>query len=580
LVWSTLIQKINQFKGVLTIAPGIAGLVIVVSLTGVYQTLEWSVLDKWFQLRPSEVKDSRIVIVEIGESDITTLGEWPMSDDILAKLLTQIEQQKPRVIGLDLYRDLKHGDSVGQAKLEKIFRNQSNLIGVTKAIGETVRPPAILDERGQVAMADLVWDSDGKIRRALVSAEFDNGEITLGLGTMIGLMYLEQDNILLENHPKNPPDKILGLARILPFKSNTGAYINADADGYQILLNYRGTRNNFLHTSMTDVLQGKIPPDIFRDRLVLIGATAPSLNDLFYTPYSNDSRFAQIPGVYIHANIASQMVSGALDGRKMLNGIAETQEWLWILGWSFTGGGLSLMLFQMDLLQKDVCNSIKLTVLGIVVPVGLLFTSSYLLFLSGFWLPTIAPLLALIAANLGVSGYYYQNQKRIAFTDGLTKIANRRFFDRYLEQQWSKSQRDQTDLAVILCDVDFFKVYNDTYGHQEGDICLQKVALSLSNSVRGSDLAARYGGEEFVVVLPDSNTKTAMLVADRIGTKLKSMQIPHKGSQASQYVSISMGIASVYNNKVISPEELLAAADKALYQAKEQGRDRAVVNHN
>ena len=579
MIWSTLIQKIKQFKGVLAIAPGVAGLVIAGSLTGAYQVLEWSVLDRWFQVRPAEAKDSRIVVVEISESDITTLGKWPVPDGILAKLLTQIERQKPRVVGLDLYRDLKHGDPAGQAKLEKIFRSQLNLIGVTKAIGETVRPPAILDEQGQVAMADLVFDSDGKIRRALVSAEFDNGEIVFGLGTMAGLMYLEQDNIVLKNSPKDPTGNILGKAHIVPFKSNTGAYINADADGYQILLDYRGTKNSFLHTSMTDVLQGNIPQDIFRDRIVLIGATAPSLKDLFYTPYSQNSQFAQIPGVYIHANIASQIIAGALDGRKMLNGIAETQEWLWILGWSFMGGGLSLMLFQMDLLQKDAFSSIKLTILGTVVPVGLLFTSSYLLFLSGWWLPTIAPLLALIMANLGVTGYYYQNQKRIAFTDGLTKIANRRFFDRYLEQQWSKSQRDKTDLAVILCDVDFFKVYNDTYGHQEGDICLQKVALALDSSVRGSDLAARYGGEEFVVVLPDSNTKIAKLVADRIRAKLKAMQIPHEGSKASKYVSISMGIASLYNNEVISPKELLAAADKALYQAKEQGRDRAVVNN-
>ena len=578
MVWSTLIQKIKQFKGVLAIAPGVAGLVIAGSLTGAYQVLEWSVLDRWFQVRPAEAKDSRIVVVEISESDITTLGEWPVPDGILAKLLTQIERQKPRVVGLDLYRDLKHGDPAGQAKLEKIFRSQLNLIGVTKAIGETVRPPAILDEQGQVAMADLVSDSDGKIRRALVSAGFDNGEIVFGLGTMAGLMYLEQDNIVLKNSPEDPTGNVLGKAHIVPFKSNTGAYINADADGYQILLDYRGTKNSFLHTSMTDVLQGNIPQDIFRDRLVLIGATAPSLKDLFYTPYSQNSQFAQTPGVYIHANIASQIIAGALDGRKMLNGIAETQEWLWILGWSFMGGGLSLMLFQMDLLQKDAFSSIKLTILGTVVPVGLLFTSSYLLFLSGWWLPTIAPLLALIMANLGVTGYCYQNQKRIAFTDGLTKIANRRFFDRYLEQQWSRSQRDKTDLAVILCDVDFFKVYNDTYGHQEGDVCLQKVALALDSSVRGSDLAARYGGEEFVVVLPDSNTKTAKLVADRIRAKLKGMQIPHKGSKASKYVSISMGIASLYNNEVISPEELLAAADKALYQAKEQGRDRAVVS--
>ena len=575
MTWLSLIQKVKQFQGVSAIASGVAAIAIAGSFTGIYQTFEWSILDRWFQIRPAETKDSRIVVVEITESDISELGEWPVSDGVLAQLLSTIKEQKPRVIGLDIYRDIKHGDILGQQKLAQIFQSTPNLIGVYKAIGQTVKPPPILAAKGQVGMADLVLDEDGKIRRALISAEFNDGEIALGLGAITSLIFLEQDGILLEDSPRKS-DKVLGKTTITAFESNTGAYVDADADGYQTLLDYRGKPDSFLHTSLTDVLQGNIPEDLFRDRLVLIGTTAPSLNDFFYTPY-NDNGSSQMPGVYIHANIASQMIAGALDERTMLGGISERSEWLWILGWSVVGGSLSLVLFKMDLLQNNPLNSIKFATIGIFVPIGVLFGSSYILFLFGWWLPTFAPLLAFVATNLGVTAYHYQDQKRIAFTDGLTKIANRRFFDRYIEQQWSKSQREKKDLAVILCDVDFFKVYNDTYGHQEGDVRLQKVALALNSSVRNVDLAARYGGEEFVVVLPDSNAKTAMLVADRIRSKLKKMQIPHKGSKASKYVSISMGIASLYNNEVISITELLAAADKALYQAKERGRDRAIV---
>ncbi len=490
----------------------------------------------------------------------------------------QIREQQPRVIGLDIYRDIKHGDGVGQEKLVRVFDSTPNLIGVKKAIGEVVPPPTILDEKGQIGMADLVWDKDGKIRRALISAEFKDGDIVLGLGAITSLMFLEQEDILLEDSKEPSSSKVLGKATIQALKTNTGAYVDVDADGYQTLINYRGAKESFLHTSLTDVLAGNIPQDLFRDRLVLIGTTAPSLNDFFYTPYNGNSEFSQMAGVYIHANIASQMIAGALDERAMFKGINETAEWLWILSWSFVGGSLSLALFKMDLLQKNSFNSLKLSFVGIFVPISILFGSSYILFLFGWWLPTFAPLIALIGANLSVAGYYHQNQKRIAFTDGLTKIANRRFFDRYLEQQWSKSQREKKDLAVILCDVDFFKVYNDTYGHQEGDFCLQKVALALSSSVRSVDLAARYGGEEFVVVLPDSNAKTAFIVAERIRSKLKGMQIPHAGSKAGDYVSISMGIASLYHNDVISCEELLTAADKALYQAKKEGRDRSVIS--
>ncbi|MEL6581219.1 MAG: CHASE2 domain-containing protein [Cyanobacteria bacterium J06621_12] len=579
MAWSELRQKISKLGGVLAIAPSVAGLVIAGSLTGIYQTLEWSILDQWFRTRSSEAKESRVVVVEISESDISELGEWPMSDGVLAELLSKIKQQQPRVIGLDLYRDLRQGEPAEQKQLEDFFRTTPNIIGVEKAIKDQVKPSPILEEIGQVAMADFVLDADGKARRALMLIGYDNGDVGFSLGTLTALMYLEKDGVLLEDGAE-ATEKMLGETKLSALKSNSAAYINADSAGFQTLINYRGQEDSFIHTSLTDVLQDKISDDIFRDHIVLIGATAPSLNDFFYTPYSSRSQASQrMPGVYVHANIASQIISTAVDGRKILGGISESGEWLWILGWSFVGGGLSLALFQMNLLQKDSFTSVKLTVLGIVIPVGMLLTSSYLLFLAGYWLPTIAPLIAFVGANLVATGFYYQNQKRIAFTDGLTKIANRRFFDHFIKQQWSKCQRDDQDLAIILCDVDFFKIYNDTYGHQEGDSCLQKVALALSDSVRGNDLAARYGGEEFVVVLPDSNPETAKVVAQRIRSKLKAMQIPHEGSQASKYVSISMGIASVYHNKAISPEELIVIADKALYQAKEQGRDCAVIGN-
>jgi adenylate cyclase len=577
LIWLKLSQKVKQSGEVVAIASSVVGLVIALSFTGVYQTLELSTLDQWFRLRPAETKDNRIVVVEIGESDLSNLGEWPMSDGTLAKLLTQIKLQQPRVIGLDLYRDLKQGGKLGQQQLEAVLQSTPNLIGVTKAIGEVVKSPPILQAKDRIGMADLVVDRDGKVRRALIAATFDNGETVLGLGTKLALMYLEQDNILLEAVP-NSTDRILGKAKISSLHSYEGGYINVDANGYQTLLNYRGTQNSFIHISLTDVLQGNIPTDIFRDRLVLIGVTASSLNDFLYTPYYSSRHSTQLmPGVYVHANIASQMIAGAIDGRTMLKGITETGEWLWIIGWSLGSSGLSFILFQVNLFQKDTLNTIKFTILGIVVPIGMLLTSNYLLFLAGWWLPTISPLFALVAANLSVTGYYFQQQKRIAFTDGLTKVANRRFFDHYLEQQWSKSQREKKDLTLIICDVDFFKLYNDTYGHQQGDLCLQKVALVLSNSLRSNDLVARYGGEEFVVILPDTNIKTALIVADRMRSNLKAMQIPHQKSQVSEYVSISMGIASLYNSKVISPSELVTIADKALYQAKQQGRDRYVA---
>ena len=577
MVWSAIKEKAWQFKGLLIIASSIAGLVIGGSFTGAYQTLEWSTLDLWFRLRPQENRDSRVVVVNISESDIRELGNWPISDGRLADLLEIIARQQPRVIGLDLYRDIPQGDIKGQEKLAQFFSSTPNIIGVEKAIGERVYASPILKEANQTAMADLVVDRDARVRRGLISASTADNQVILGLATKLALIYLAQENINLQA-VEGSSNRILGKATFSPLTENEGAYVNADVGGYQVLLNFRGTEDNFAQTSLMEVLNKQIAPDLFKDKIVLIGSTAPSLNDLFYTPYSSggiDSK--QMPGVYIHANLASQILSSAIDGRLSIQALPEVGEWFWVLVWSFIGGTVSLLLLEIDLLRKDSFSSVKWIAIGILVPTGILFSSSYSLFLFGWWLPTIAPLLASILSAITVAGYYNQSQKNLAFTDGMTQIANRRFFDRYLEQQWGLSEKQNKNISLILCDVDFFKVYNDTYGHQAGDECLKKVAKAIRESVRANDLPARYGGEEFVVVLPDTEPTEALFVADRIRLRLKEMQIPHENSKASSCVSISCGIASRKTNKAMTYKELIETADRALYQAKKQGRDRAII---
>jgi diguanylate cyclase (GGDEF)-like protein len=159
--------------------------------------------------------------------------------------------------------------------------------------------------------------------------------------------------------------------------------------------------------------------------------------------------------------------------------------------------------------------------------------------------------------------------------DGLTQLANRRRFDEYLQQSWQRLARDQQPLALIMCDIDFFKNYNDTYGHVEGDHCLQKVSLVIQQAVRRpADLAARYGGEEFVLVLPNTDIEGAMLVAQSIGSKLLDLKIPHEDSAVSQFVTLSMGVTSLIPKVDSQPSVLLTSADYALYRAKELGRNQ------
>nr|WP_290225064.1 diguanylate cyclase [Trichocoleus desertorum] len=167
--------------------------------------------------------------------------------------------------------------------------------------------------------------------------------------------------------------------------------------------------------------------------------------------------------------------------------------------------------------------------------------------------------------------------QRLSEVDGLTQIANRRYFDQYLAQEWHRLQREQQSLSLILCDVDFFKKYNDFYGHQGGDCCLQQVAQVLRQAVkRPSDLVARYGGEEFAVILPFTDFKGAIAVARSIQHGIYQSQVPHANSEVSDFLTVSLGVTSVVPTSRASPEQLVATADAALYEAKRQGRDRYI----
>ena len=171
-----------------------------------------------------------------------------------------------------------------------------------------------------------------------------------------------------------------------------------------------------------------------------------------------------------------------------------------------------------------------------------------------------------------------QQLQVLATKDSLTQLANRHLFDRFLEQEWRRMRRDKLPLSLILCDVDYFKRYNDRFGHQKGDRCLQQVARGISSVVnRPADLVARYGGEEFAVVLPNTNEKGAMSVAENIRQQVESLQIPHPESLVSDCVTLSLGVACIVPDAKTAPQQLIQRSDNALYEAKQKGRNRAIA---
>lgn len=166
--------------------------------------------------------------------------------------------------------------------------------------------------------------------------------------------------------------------------------------------------------------------------------------------------------------------------------------------------------------------------------------------------------------------------RTLSMKDGLTGINNRRFFDEALEREWRREQRSEEPISAILLDIDYFKRYNDTYGHQDGDNCLRTVASCIAAAVRRpGDVAARYGGEEFVVLLPLTQLNEAKIIAETIRSSVESLNIPHKNSDAAPHVTVSLGIAQATPTTANNPQHLLKMADSALYAAKNNGRNRA-----
>lgn len=160
----------------------------------------------------------------------------------------------------------------------------------------------------------------------------------------------------------------------------------------------------------------------------------------------------------------------------------------------------------------------------------------------------------------------------------MTELANRRRFDEYLEAEWRRSICDHAPLSLILCDIDFFKNYNDTCGHLAGDQCLREVAMALSEIVQQpSHLVARYGGEEFAIILPNTDVADGAFIAESVVANVRQLQLLHPNSRVSPYVTLSCGVAGIIPTDDCLPAQLIAVADEALYQAKAAGRDQVVL---
>jgi CHASE2 domain-containing sensor protein/nitrogen-specific signal transduction histidine kinase len=409
-MWSKFKIFVEHNRALVIITPIVALTVIAGQSLGILNSLEWKLRDEWVRLqarqKPAKEKIApEIVVVTIDERDIQSVGKWPIPDWSLAQLLEKIRAQKPRVIGLDLYRDLPEGS--GHEQLVEIFRTTPNLIGVEKIIDERVNPSPELKKKDQVGLADLVLDSDRHVRRALLSSRDvkEDGKLKPGLATLVALKYLKSDNINVETVDAKQLKFRLGKTIYQPLKNEEAGYNNHDVGGYQILLNWHGSETGFRKVPMRDVIAGKIPTDLMRDRIVFIGSTAASTNDVFSTPFSSSLIYAgkPTPGVIIHANVALQLVRGAKLYRNILHGTSAHFLYFWIILWSAIGSIGSWYLASLPIKQCIPGGKVfwSTTAISIIFIAG-----AYGCFLNGLLIPVTPAMLAFISCTIATLNTY------------------------------------------------------------------------------------------------------------------------------------------------------------------------------
>jgi adenylate cyclase len=561
---AVLIKYRHVFLSGLTITVG----VVLLRLLGVLQFYELQAFDRLIQLRPPEGKDERIILVGITDVDLKRLGRAEVPDQVIATLIRKINAQKPRLIGLDLYRNLPL--EPGHQELLQVFRSTPNLVGIQKVNGDDNNDPIpgnpVLIKANQIAASDVLADPDGRVRRGLL---FPNTEIsppTPSLGFRLAIDYLAQMGI----YPDQNPDTLtIAGTSFPPFTTDDGGYVRTNDRGYQILLNLRASAQSFRTVSLSQVLDDSISSDLMKNRIVIIGTMLPGNSDSFFTAYSSAFAANAKPmyGVELHAHITSQLISAVLDKRPLIQIFPDWAEILFI--WLSANVGALIYLKGVADLPKA---GLTFSAVGVVV------VGSYLLGIYGWWFPSIPVTIAIVGAAAAMSIFNTQQLKTLSAQDGLTKLANRRTFNEYLEKEWLRALRSHTPLSVILCDVDYFKLYNDTYGHPQGDECLRQVAKALTQcALRSSDLAARYGGEEFVLLLPNTDAQGALKVAELARSHIRALKLPHQNSKVSEFLTLSLGVCTTLPSVDVLSSSLVNTADLALYEAKQQGRNQAVL---
>ncbi len=551
--------------------------------------------NKTFDLRQSVTAKHRkpcdkIVLITIDDASyeyaLDNIGEWPLPRGLYADVVNFVEKQKPRIIAFDMLFVKSAKNNVGEdKKLAAVFKKYNNVITSMNFDyqPEDLRPAQDLPEKLEI-----------KLKNDSFNTHFDGNTFTnyrpivediIQNTSNIGSVNISRSNdgilrkapVLVQYHDKFYPQMAFLAAYsalepnpsrniILDTRSNllfADKHIPLDADGNAIL-NWYGPQGSYEEVPLYKIIkkmkgeQVELNAD-FNDKIVFVGMTANSLFDLKTTP--TDKLF---PGVEVLATY----VNNVLDN----NFITKTGTLCTII----LSVLISLIIGFITLKFVSVSAMVFLTFLTYM---GYTILTFQMMKHFNLWIDLVSPLLfatlvfiAMLIVKYLIKSKDFEQQYKLATTDGLTGLYNHRYFQEQMTSALEHAKRYGTEFSLIIIDIDYFKKFNDNFGHQCGDRVLRAVAQTLKKNVRATDIVCRYGGEEMSIILPNIGHEDAVFTAQKL-CKMVSEQEVRTNSDKTTNVTISLGVAT-FPQDAETVQDMIKAADERLYHAKENGRNQ------
>lgn len=540
---------------------------------------------------PTPNKD--IVVLAIDDASLESLwdkyGEWPLPRNVYGDLINYIEKENPQAIIFDLMfiKSIKTAPEADKY-LADSMNKYSNVYTAMNLDRETtdVRLPIDLPSRISVninnkSKVDLKKKNYYTNCRPILSSLL-NGKVNIGMVNVLrsgdGILrtvapiVTYKDNFYPYVSFKAAADYIEQQS-VKDFDINSKGNLKvADTqipltkDGDAILNWYGGTETHTvipmykIIKEMNGELAKGVTPFDFKDKIIIIGTTAMSLHDTKSVPVQDNV----YPGVEVHATFFNNMLDN--------NFIKKTDIFVDVI---ITLSVIALVGAIVMLSTSTLFAFLSTTLFGIAY----LFISYYIMELYNIWIPVVLPIMSIIMsfalsflAKYLLKARDFEYQYKLATIDGLTELYNHRYFQDTLRKQMDIARRYNQPFSLIIADIDFFKKFNDTYGHQAGDAVLRQVAQILKNNSRTTDYVCRYGGEEMSIILPNTSAEEAMNHANRLCKAIAEKPF-HLTPVDTAPVTISLGVATFPENAQ-TPQDLIEWADKGLYYAKEHGRNQ------